>query len=79
MFEIKFYKSNLRAFYQLHSDISGTILYTMIILSSSVAILCLTEQSLKAGPYIVTTLAKRHCSLVIVGQAVVEAYLLTTS
>ena len=76
MFKIKFYKSNLRAFYQWHSDIPGTILYKMTILSCSVAILCLTKQSLLAGPYIVTALAKRHCSLVIVGQAVVEAYLL---
>ena len=76
MFKIKFYKSNLRAFYQWHSDISGTILHKMTILSCSVAILCLAKQSLLAGPYIVTALAMRHCSLVIVGQAVVEAYLL---
>ena len=76
MFKIKFYKSNLRAFYQWHSDISGTILYKMTILRCSVAILCLTKQSLLAGPYIVTALAMRHCSLVIVGQAVVEAHLL---
>ena len=76
MFKIKFYKSNLRAFYQWNSDISGTILYKMTILSCSVAILCLAKQSLLAGPYIVTALAMRHCSLVIVGQAVVEAYLL---
>ena len=48
MFKIKFYKSNLRAFYQWHSDISGTILYKMTILSCSVAILCLTKQSLLA-------------------------------
>ena len=79
MFEIKYYKSNLRNFYQWHNDISGTILYKMTILSCSVEILCLTKQSLLVGPDIVTTLAKRHCSLVIVGQAVVEAYLLTTS
>ena len=79
MFEIKYYKSNLRDFYHWHNDISGTILYKMTILSCSVEILCLTKQSFLAGPDIVTTLAKRHCSLVIVGQAVVEAYLLTTS
>jgi len=51
MFEIQFYKSNLRAFYQLHSDISGTILYKMTLLSCSVAILCLTKQSLLVGHY----------------------------
>ena len=79
MFEIKFYKSNLRAFYQWHSDISGIILYKMTILSFSVAILCLTKQSLLAGHYIETTLAKRHCLLVIEGQAVVQPNLLTTS
>ena len=60
MFEIKYYKSNLRDFYQWHNDISGTILYKMTILSCSVEILCLTKQSLLAGPDIVTALAKRH-------------------